>query len=365
MNQPFIRSIIGEIVCCLTDKIELIIKNVWHVKADVKLHINLTFIYLDVGQFRPICHWKISTFQPKEYVSVFYFAQRKRTGGERLEEIHQKFQGARHVFTIYSLKNKLHMESSIFYSTKVKFHIIFTVIDSSLLSTFIYQEDTWQKYGKYLYCGEGFVSGMEKHRTEKMKLSCYMWYIKFSESIQIKAYHVVITKLHKVKLILSNFNQSIIKIYYGLDTNSDLLKFRGNMAMLSAFPCFLAIQVQSFKVSAIGIDINSEERRSENNKDIEVTNLQKINLNICEKGNVLFCLIYLTTKIMYLNISLVNMTFNVPAFKDCAFWGITYFQDMVSNNHSDSYKEMKTMCENSTQESASFNKIPMDFVSAE
>ena len=117
-------------------------------------------MYLDVGRFHPINHWKISTFQPKvldeeEYVSVFYFAQRKRTGGERLEEIHQKFQGARNVFTIYSLKSMLSMESSIFYSIKVKFYAIFTVIDSFLLSRFIYQEDTWQKYGKYLYCGEG------------------------------------------------------------------------------------------------------------------------------------------------------------------------------------------------------------------
>ena len=206
---------------------------------------------------------------------------------------------------------------------------------------------------------------MEKHRTEKMQLSCYVWYIKFSESIQIKAYHVVITKLHKVKLILSNFNQSIIKIYYGPDTNSDLLKFRGNMVMLSTFQCFLTIQVQSFKVSAIGIDIYSGERRSQNNKYIEVTTLLTINLNMCEKGNFLFCLIYLTTETMYLNISLVNMTFNGPAFKDCAFGGITYFQDILSNNHSDSYKEMKTMCEDFTQESASFNKIPMDFVSAE
>ena len=86
---------------------------------------------------------------------------------------------------------------------------------------------------------------------------------------------------------------------------------------------------------------------------------------MCKKGNFLFCLIYLTTETKYLNISLVNMTFNGPLFKDCAFEGITYFQDILSNNHSDSYKEMKTMCENFTQESVSFSKIPMDFVSTE
>ena len=369
VNHSVVRSIIGQIVCCLHNMIELMINNVWYFRLDSKLNINVTFTYFKVGQFRPISYWGSSTYQPKmsneaEYVSVFYFGQRRRTTGKILEEIHLRFQGARNIFTIYSLKNKFSMKSSVFHSTKVKFQNIFSVIDNSLLSRFFYYEETWQKF-KSVSCGMWYKQEWLQTGTQKMQLICYMWHITFSKNMELRAYHVVVIKLFKMKLIFSNFNQSIIKIYDGPDANSDLLKLKGNVVILSTFQCYFIIQAESFKPSMFSINIYSEDRRRENNVYIEITSLLQVNSNICEKGKVLFCLINVTAQTMYLNISLSNMTFSGPDYKDCVYGGISYFQDILNNNSLNSYREVKTMCENFTQVSASFNKIPMDFVSSD
>ena len=370
VNHSVIRSIIGQIICCLHNRIKLMIKKSWYFRIDAKLNINVTFIYFKVGSFRPISYWPSSTFQPKvfheaEYVSVFYFGQRQITEGKILEEIHLMFQGTRNAFTIYSLKNKFSMKSSVFHSTKVKFQNIFSVIDNSLLSRFFYYEETWQKFKSVSCGGMWYEQEWLQTGTQKMQLICYMWYITFTKNMELRAYHVVIIKLFKIKLILSDFSQTIIKIYDGPDANSDLLKLKGNMVILSTFQCYFIIQVESFKASTVSINIYTKDRKTENNIHIEVTSLLQINSNICEKGKFLFCLINVTTKTMHLNISLINMTFSGPDYKYCVYGGISYIQDIPNNNSSDSYKEVKTLCENFTQELASFNKIPMDFVSPE
>ena len=186
-------------------------------------------------------------------------------------------------------------------------------------------------------------------------------------------------KLYKIALKFSENNDPVLKmnIYDGPDSSTQLIKFKGNYIAMSTFQCYLELQAildgnfylcSRFKELKFNAVIFSSENVRSDYIYLEVITPAIITLDKCKKEYVIYCVYSITTDTMYLNVSMINMTYTGPNIKNCIFGGIAYYQnEYVTPKNQSILKEMKTMCDTYTRNPRknSFDKLAMDIVSTE
>ena len=329
-----LKTISGTIDCCLgfsiSEQIERITKEYrWKLKLQSKLRLNITFLEINLirGYPRAVI----------EDVQILHNFQYRGTC--------KSFTGKMNIFTIFSKSSAgfsvfLHVVPSL--KRKVKFMI--SVIDSFRVTYFMCKLD--REYGS------------------KSLLYNFMYHTVLYHKIHLKSFHVVLNKLLRVKLRFDRAYQTHrrVELYDGPDDHTKLIKQIGNSIILSTFQCYLKVYGGSIHNFTFGIYILSVNQKVL--KNITINSSIAFNSNICNQRETQHCIIQFNTNDMYLNMSIINMTFDGPNFGDCAFGGLTYHGIKVKVK---SNKFLTTLCDSYTQKPKynSFDKIPMNYVTTE
>ena len=328
--------IIGRIHCCsgftIAEQMERIFFRIYpkfrpHPFLKIKinfLQINLISVGFD--------------FRSSEYLRVFNGYSYAST------HLRKYFVGKMNAFTLYSMDDRLRFTLNVVPSQKTKLEFMFTVIDSSFIAK--------------LHCK------LETADVSKSLLFGYQYYAVFSSKYHLKSFHIVLDKLLKVKLKFPIGNDAFMKrkieLHDGPDDQIKQIKHIRGQIMLSTFQCYLKVYGENIRNLTSGISISS--KRQKPLKNITINTSTKFTLNMCKQIDPVHCIVQFNTNNMYLNMTLISMTYNGPNIYDCAFGGLTYHGVKLNKSN-----YLPSLCDSYIQvpEYNSYDKVPMHYVSTE
>ena len=329
-----VKSILGTTNCCPSfTSVETVYRKpfYWKFKPDPRIKMKVTF--MKVQLVRENLYFK--TFANREYESV-------HAASDSIPSRHKDifWTGKTSTFSIYSVGKYLNITLRCFPSAYTKLSFIYTVVDNSSLSI--------------LYWRRRLVDSQSSFPTH------YMYHTIVDQEIHSKSFHIMLNKLLRVKLkfINQDFIWRKIELYDGPDDQTKLIKQTGSQKILSTFQCYLKVNTKNSHKSTSGITILSVKQKIMHN--ITINRSLDFSFNMCKHKEPQHCIVQFNANNIYLNMSIINMTYNGPNTYGCAFGGLTY--------HGVNAKVRNTpLCDSYTQNPSrsSCDKVPMNYVSTD
>ena len=330
-----VKSIIGRVHCCSGFPIykqmnSIYFSQTFYFRTHAFLKMKVTFLEINLI---------ISKFNifASEYLHIY-------NGFQYDCNIRGKYLlGKRNIFDLFSTVRNLLFRSNVIPSLQTKYKLFFTVIDSSLITIF--------------HCSSKKKEKKEVENPLYFPFK-YQYYAILHQTIHLKSFHIVVDKLLRVKIKVQNSLMKEIELHDGPDDRTKVIKQIGNQIIMSTFQCYLKIYGNDAKNLSSGIRITTVKQEILYN--ITINSSFTFSSDMCRKADPLHCIVFFNARNMYLNMSLINMTFSGPNTKRCAYGGLSYHGVKVK-------KYLATLCDNYTQtpEYNSFDKVPMNYVSTE
>ena len=330
-NSSVIKAIIGTIGCCsgvslLEQRRKTFPAFHWRFQHDPELQMNVTF--LETNLIRSSYY---STHY--EYIQIQLVPKR----------IYRYIHGKANVFSVLSMSKTLNISLFCFPTHNTKVNFLFFVTDKSLA---LYLKDIKST----------FVNKPMVKMTGSLDFC--------NPKVYFKSLHILLDKLLRVKLrfIQLNYTQKV-DLFDGPDIHTKLITQIRTQIIMSTFQCYLIIYDNTDKYLRYEIKISSI--KQEIFQNITLNNTLSFNSKICDQKQSQHCILQFFATDMYINMSIINMTYNGPNFQDCTFGGLTYHGINVKLRGGRRY--MTTLCDNYTQTPGnnSFTKVPMNYVSTE
>ena len=332
-QMGIVKTISGRIDCCSVFSIaESKYRYEWTFIPHNRLKMNLTFLEVNLPPG--------FEFDANEYLVIKYSSSNNFLSFKYLNI----YNGKMNKFTIFSLDSIMYIKLEVYPSLKMKIRLMISVFDNSTITdvTYTFRTENGMKYF----------------------LHAFLYHAVFYNEIHLRSYHVVLNKLLKIKLKfnLDYQTQAKIELHDGPDDQVKLIKQIRTQVILSSFQCYLNVYAENIynTTSRIYILPVKQDVLLNITLDKPVT----FNSNICGQKETQHCIIQFNTNDMYLNMSIINMTFDGPNAGHCAFGGLTYHGINVKVG---SNKFLTSLCGSYTQTPKynSFDKIPMNYVTTE